>query len=308
MSHKKAVILGASGFIGINLAHALVRQGWQVVCFARTASPHWPAEVQQILGEFADLPAALLEQLNQAVVYHLISSGRPSTRTASAAQEVTIDLGTTLRYFEHCRTRDLRWVYVSSGGTVYGHTEDALLSESAPTHPICSYGVVKLAIEQYLSLYRKLHGIDYVVVRLANPYGAWQRPLTGQGLVATLIYKALKGEPIEVWGSGENVRDYIYIDDAVAGLMAAADHGQAGEIYNLSTGIGTSINQLIALIGATLKIQVGVRHAPARSVDVERNVLDSSKLLSASGWRSKTTLAAGVVETAAWLATHEFFH
>jgi len=303
MSHNKAVILGASGFIGINLAHALVRQGRQVVCFARSASPHWPDGAQQVIGEFADLPQELLAHLDQATVYHLIASGRPSPSTAGAAQEAVTDLGTTLRYLEHCRGRDLRWVYVSSGGTVYGHSDEPLLAELAPNHPICSYGVVKLAIEQYLALYRRLHGTDYVVVRLANPYGAWQRPLTGQGLVATLLYKVLTGEAIEIWGTGDNVRDYIYIDDAVAGLLAAAEHGEAGETYNLGTGIGTSINQLIALIEQTLAIDVSVSYATARAVDVERNVLQAEKLSAQSGWQPQTDLVEGLLRTAAWIRT-----
>ncbi|MES2741848.1 MAG: NAD-dependent epimerase/dehydratase family protein [Pseudomonadota bacterium] len=299
--YHKAVILGASGFIGINLAQALVQAGWQVVCFARSASPHWPAGVEQIIGEFAELPPRLLAHLDQAVVFHLISSCRPSSSTAGAAQEVNADLATTVRYLEHCQARALRWVYVSSGGTVYGHSRQETLAESAPNVPICSYGVVKLAVEQYLALYRRLHGTDYVVVRLANPYGAWQRPLTGQGLVATLLYKVLKGENIEVWGTGENVRDYIYIDDAVRGLLAAADHGLAGEIYNLGTGVGTSINQLIALIDRTLERDVGVSYLPARAVDVERNVLLTEKLSAVSGWRAHTDLVSGLLQTAAWI-------
>lgn len=304
MLHNKAVILGASGFIGVNLAHALVRQGVQVVCFARSVSSGWPPEVEQVIGEFADLPPQLLAHMDQAVVYHLIASGRPSPNTAGAAQEAIDDLGTTLRYFEFSREREVRWVFVSSGGTVYGHTSEAMLAEPAPNHPICSYGVVKLAIEQYLALYRRLHGTDYVVVRLANPYGAWQRPLTGQGLVATLLYKALKGETIEVWGSGENVRDYIYIDDAVAGLLAAAAYGESGEIYNLGTGIGTSINQLIALIEQLLGIQVQVHHSPARAVDVERNVLQAEKLKAASDWQPQTELASGLLHASAWIKAY----
>ncbi|WP_170298989.1 NAD-dependent epimerase/dehydratase family protein [Massilia eburnea] len=304
MPHNKAVILGASGFIGVNLAHALVRQGHQVVCFARTASPDWPPEAEQVIGEFADLPPQLLAHLAQAVVYHLIASGRPSPNTAGAAQEAIDDIGTTLRYFEYCRERAVRWVFVSSGGTVYGHTSEDMLAELAPNHPICSYGVVKLAIEQYLALYRRLHGTDYVVVRLANPYGAWQRPLTGQGLVATLLYKVLKGDSIEVWGNGENVRDYIYIDDAVDGLLAAASHGESGETYNLGTGVGTSINQLIGLIKQTLGVDVAVRHTPARAVDVERNVLQAEKLAAVSGWQPQTGLVDGLLRTATWIKSH----
>lgn len=300
--YKKAVILGAAGFIGINLAHALIARGFDLICFDRTASPHWPAAARPIVGDFAAMPADLLHALDDALVFHLISSCRPSASTAAAADEVGYDLVTTIRYLEACKARALRWVFVSSGGTVYGHNGSERIDETAQTHPICSYGVVKLAIEQYFSLYRHLHGTDYVVARLANPYGPWQRPLSGQGLIATLIYKALRNEPIEVWGAGDNVRDYIFINDATEGLIAAAG-AESGHIYNVGTGIGTSIIELSQIIGTALNIQIRTNHMDARSVDVKRNVLNADKLLKTSGWKPTTDLTNGVLKTANWIGS-----
>jgi len=301
--YNKAVILGAAGFIGINLAHALIAHGFEVACFDRTTSPHWPVAARAIAGEFAAMPAELLHALDGALVFHLISSCRPSASTATAADEVGYDLATTIRYLETCKSRAVRWVFVSSGGTVYGHNDATRIDETAQTHPICSYGVVKLAIEQYFSLYRHLHGTDYVVARLANPYGPWQRPMSGQGLIPTLIYKALRNDPIEVWGDGNNVRDYIFISDAIAGLLAAAT-AESGNIYNVGTGIGTSITELTQIIGAALNIQIRTNRMAARSVDVKRNVLNTDKLLKISGWKPTTDLTSGILQTADWISSN----
>ena len=299
--YKKAIILGAGGFVGINLSHILATKGFDLVCFDRSASPHWPISAKHIIGDFYSMPVELLGSLDQAVVFHLISSCRPSANTTNAAEEVGNDLVTTIRYLEECKYRELRWVFVSSGGTVYGHSDSNQLDETMPTNPICSYGVVKLAIEQYFSLYRKLHNIDYVVARMGNPFGPWQQPLTGQGLVAALIYKALNGDQIDVWGDGENVRDYIYISDAVDGLLAAACSGKSGEIYNIGTGIGKSINELIQIIRDTLKIQVKTRYTEARSVDVKKNILNAKKLFLDTGWRPKISIQLGANLTTDWL-------
>lgn len=298
---KKAVILGAAGFIGLNLTKALAADGYELVCFDRVISPHWPDDSIAIVGDLGEIPAALLAELDNALVFHLISSARPSADTAQATTQVNQDLVATLRCLEATKSRSLRWVFFSSGGTVYGPCSAEQIVESSATNPICSYGLSKLVIEQYFSLYRKLHSIDYVVVRLSNPYGPWQDPLRGQGILPALLYKALKGDSIEIWGDGSVVRDYIFIADAVAGVLAAANCGDAGETYNVGAGVGLSINQLISIIERTLAKHIAVNYAPARTFDVPRNVLDHSKLTRRTGWRPETNIEAGVALTAAWL-------
>lgn len=299
--YKKAVILGAAGFIGINLANTLNEQGYELICFDRKPSPQWPEGAQAIIGDFASLPAELLEALDNALVFHLVSSCRPSPSTAQAAEEINLDLVTTLRYLEATKARNLRWVFLSSGGTVYGQQESDCIAETNPTAPICSYGLVKVAIEKYFALYRKLHNVDYVIARLANPYGPWQDPLRGQGIVAALIYKALKGETIEIWGDGSNIRDYIYIADAIEGILATATSGKSGEIYNIGAATGLSINQLIETIGKALETELMVNYSTARSVDVKRNVLDTKKITAHTGWKSLTTIEHGIAPTASWI-------
>jgi UDP-glucose 4-epimerase len=298
---QKAVILGAAGFIGLNLTRTLADQGHQVVCFDKSISPRWPTGSIGIAGDLADLPAALLAELDNALVFHLISSARPSAGTAQVAAQVSQDLLGTIRCLDQTKDRALRWVFFSSGGTVYGRNDSERIVESSSTQPICAYGLSKLVIEQYFSLYRRLHNIDYVVLRLSNPYGPWQDPLRGQGILPALLYKVLKGSPIEIWGDGSIVRDYIYIADAVAGVLAATLRGDAGDAYHVSTGVGLSINQLISIIERTLGKRILVNYSAPRSFDVPRNVLDHTKLTRQTQWEPRTSIESGIAMTYEWL-------
>lgn len=301
-SYRKAIILGAAGFIGVNLASYLVRQGYEVICLGRSNSPQWPDSVKSVIGDFSSMPEELLDELNDALVFHLVSSFRPMPTTVQAAEEVSFDLVTTLHYLEATKGRNIRWVFLSSGGTVYGRSERDCISETEPVAPICTYGLVKATIENYFCLYRTLHNIDYVVVRLSNPYGPWQSPLKPQGVIASIIYKALRNEPFVVWGDGTNIRDYIYIADAVEGIYNIGKFGIAGEIYNIGSGVGRSINELIELVGEVLERKLIVQYNAARTIDVKRNVLDTSKFFDCISERfSCTAIDVGISETVAWM-------
>lgn len=303
---RRAVILGAGGFIGINLALALANDSYEVVCFDRQVSHHWPAQAKAVTGDFPALPEELLAELQDATVFDLVSSCRPSQHTDKAADEVFADVVTTLRYLEQTRGRNIRWVFVSSGGTAYGPDVSCPTTEDAPTHPICSYGLVKLTIERYFDLYRRIHGTDYVIARVSNPYGPWQHPMRGQGVIAALVYKALSRQRIEIWGDGENVRDYLYIDDTVAALIRLAEAGHYGEIYNVSSGAGTTINELTDMIGAALGSRISAHYVAARVSDVRTSILDNSKLRRHTGWNPEVGLLQGIRATADWISEQQF--
>lgn len=303
---KRGVILGAGGFIGINLAHTLAADGYEVMCFDRQASSQWPPQAKVLTGDFAAMPADLLAALEDSVVFDLVSSCRPSQRTDQAADELMADVAATLRYLEQTRGRRIRWVFVSSGGTVYGPDVSCPTTEDAPTHPICSYGLVKLTIERYFDLYRRIHGTDYVIARVSNPYGPWQHPMRGQGVIAALVYKALTRQKIEIWGDGENVRDYLYIDDTVAALIRLAEVGHTGEIYNVSSGAGTTINELTDMIGTALGSRISAHYVAARISDVRTSILDNSKLRRHTGWNPEVGLPQGIRATADWISEQQF--
>lgn len=300
---KKAVILGASGFIGVNLAHALAARGVEPVCFARHASEHWPAGSRAILGDLADPPRELFSAMAGAPVFHLASSTRPTAATGQAAAEIEADLVATVALLEAARGLDCRWVFSSSGGTVYGQTDAEKIAEDHPNRPISSYGIAKLAIERYFELYRIVHGLDYVTARISNPYGPFQSAARGQGLIAALFDRISHGRPVEIWGDGENVRDYVYIGDVADALVLLAERGRTGEVYNVGSGSGASINELVGRISALLGRPAAVVHASARGVDVRRNVLDIAKISRELGWRPAHSLEEGVALTCEWYST-----
>ncbi|MCF7980418.1 MAG: NAD-dependent epimerase/dehydratase family protein [Pseudomonadales bacterium] len=298
---QKAVVLGAGGFIGINLVQELVKQGYQTICFDKETSPHWPNSVETIIGEFSTMPQDLMYELNDALIFHLISSGRPSTQTQGIGVEIENDLIATIKYLEALHTRNNRWVYVSSGGTVYGATNKKLISETHITRPICSYGVTKLTLENYFYLYGRLHNLNYVIARLSNPYGPWQHPLRGQGVVMTLLHSLITDKPISIWGDGEVIRDYIYIQDAIEGLLIMADSASPAFLYNLASGKGLSINQLIEIASKILNTSPDIHYVDSRPSDVQYNVLDIDKISHELGWQPRVNIRDGLFKATKWI-------
>ena len=300
-SSKRVVILGASGFIGMNLVHALCKKGLEPVCVSRHERSDWPDGCQPIVCDIANPSASLLNELAEANVFHLAATTRPSQQTDQALSELIDNTAATVNLLEHTRNADCRWIFVSSGGTVYGQSATSPIGEDHPCLPISSYGVAKLATERYFHLYRALHDTDYVIARISNPYGPFQSASTGQGLIAVLLSRIANAVPVDIWGDGKNVRDYIYIDDAVSALQALADRGRSGSIYNVGSGTGLSIVELVEKISGLVAKRADINHKPARNIDVRSNVLDIGKIRRELGWRPHVDISDGLRRTHRWL-------
>lgn len=301
------LVLGGAGFIGSHLAEALARDGHSVRIFDRPHVDRLPqlrsaARFEIFSGDFLD-PRSLMPALRGAeVVYHLVSTTLPKSSNDNPMYDVESNVLGTLRLLEAARAADVRKiVFVSSGGTVYGVPASLPVKESHPTEPISSYGIHKLMVEKYLALARRLHGLEYCIVRPANLYGPRQRLDIAQGAIAVFLDRALRDEPIEMWGDGSVVRDYVYVDDAVDAMLRAARFEGEPRIFNVGSGIGVSLNQLVEEIGKLLGRQLTVQRGEARLVDVPVNVLDCSLALRHLGWRAATPLAEGLRRTCDWL-------
>ena len=194
--------------------------------------------------------------------------------------------------------RNGKVVFVSSGGTVYGKEVDCPLKEKTATNPISSYGVQKITIEKLLYLYRYMYGLDYRIIRLANPYGPYQRPNGVLGAVTTFTYKALKGDEITVYGDGSVVRDFIYIDDAIRAIMKIVNGENKHRTFNLGCGYGTSIKQVLETIEKALGIKLNVSYLEGRKVDVPVNYLDISRYEKYYGALNPISLEDGIRKTA----------
>ena len=170
----------------------------------------------------------------------------PKSPNADPVFDVKSNVLGTVRLLTHAVKFGLKKIiFGSSGGTVYGAPAQLMIPETHPTNPVCSYGISKLAIEKYLGLFYHLQGLDYTVLRIANPFGERQRTQASQGAVAVFLGKVLRGEPVEIWGDGSVVRDYIYIADVVDALLIALEQTSSEHVFNIGAGRGHSLNEVL---------------------------------------------------------------
>jgi UDP-glucose 4-epimerase len=217
------------------------------------------------------------------------------------AGDVQKNLVPSLALFDLCRELGVtRLVFVSSGGTVYGVPQQIPTPETAPTDPITAYAISKLSVEKYLGLYRHLHGLNYRVLRVANPFGPYQTAVKSQGLVAALIARGLRNETIEIWGDGTVVRDFVFIDDVVDALVAAMSDESSERIFNIGSGQGRSVRDVIASVESVLARTVSVRWQHARPVDIPRSTLAIERAKKELGWQPKTKFEDGLAQTIQW--------
>lgn len=303
------IVLGAAGFIGTNLICELSKDNNNnIVAVDRSLdyfAPLKEKKLNNVMYAEADFSSStnfydLLE--NQDVVYHLVSTTIPLTANQNVSEELEANVVMTTKMLEVCVKCGIkRVIFISSGGTVYGKETACPLVEETPTYPINSYGLQKITIEKLLYLYHYMYGLDYRVVRLANPYGPYQRPNGLLGAVTTFTYKAICDEEITVYGDGSVVRDYIYIDDAIRGLITVANNDTKHKVYNIGCGYGTSINELLQTIECTLGKQLRVVRKEGRKVDVPVNYLDINRYESEFGKLSPIMLEEGIRRTAEFL-------
>jgi UDP-glucose 4-epimerase len=299
MSAKRALITGGCGFIGTNLTARLLADGYDVRVLDVAAKEGLtdPRGVTYFKGDMSSREVFPYALDGVDTVYHLAWSTIPKTSNHDPAFDVATNVEGSLRLMDACVGRGVdRFVFLSSGGTVYGAPNSVPIPEDAPLEPLCSYGITKSAIEKYLALYRRLHGLDYAVIRPSNPYGPHQNPLGQVGTAVVFMYRTLKGLPIHIWGDGSVVRDYIYIDDLVDAAVRAAvtDFGEGPRVFNVGSGAGTSLLQLINEIAAVCGREPEVVFEPGRGFDAPANILDRSRAKEVLGWEPATGLSDGL--------------
>jgi UDP-glucose 4-epimerase len=239
------------------------------------------------------------------VVYHLAWSTIHETALKNPAADIEHNLIPSVNLLEACLEAGVKqFIYLSSGGTVYGIPETLPIGENHPTRPISAYGISKLTVEKYVQMYSYLHNMNFVIFRPSVPYGPYQNPRRRQGAVSVFIYHALRGEPVTIWGDGETQRDYFYVDDLTRALLSALDSPVAiNAVINLGGTDTYTLNQLVAAIEQTLKVKIQVRYESARNFDVPRLQLDIRTASELLHWQPKVPLLEGIARTAGWIKT-----
>lgn len=298
----KITILGAAGFIGTNLAIRLSKNNdvtvvdQNMIYFdnMKKLNLQLNYKVAQFSVDF-DYNNLLKDT---EVLYHLVSTTVPTTSNQHISEELMANVVVTSKILEGCvRNNVKKVVFISSGGTVYGKERFCPIKEDTITNPINSYGIQKLTIEKLLYLYNYLYNLDYRIIRLSNPYGPYQRPNGVLGVVTTFTYKALKNEEIVVYGDGSVIRDFIFIDDAIHGILNIANGNGKYKLYNLGYGKGTSVNQVIQGIENVLNKKLSVRYIDGRKADVPINYLDIGRYEADFGALNPVSLEEGIKKT-----------
>jgi UDP-glucose 4-epimerase len=291
---KKYLVLGGSGFIGRHLVKKLSTMG-SVRVFDRQdcVFPDLAGEIENISGDFSTV---CMEDILSDVdtVYHLISTTTPSDNTSFSVNDMTYNVIPTIKLLEAMAVgRHKKIIFLSSGGTVYGDIKIPA-TEETPLNPVCSYGIQKATIEMYIKLYNRYHGISAITARLSNPYGTGQQEKRRQGVIPIFTNYIKNGTPIEIWGDGGTVRDFIHIDDAIEALALLDKYSGRYSTFNIGSGMGHSILEIIDMISKQLKKEPIINYLPTRKCDVPYNVLDVGLIKQELNWSAKITLDQGI--------------
>lgn len=257
--------------------------------------------VDYVTGDLSDCALLTEALVGMDAVLHLASSTVPYTSNLDPVRDITDNLIGSVRLLEVMRVVGVRSiVYLSSGGTVYGIPRTDPMSEDHLLQPVSSYGIVKSAIEKYLHMNHYLYGLRYCVLRASNPYGPRQGHAGLQGVIGTYLWNAVHGEPIEIWGDGSVVRDFIHVSD-LANLGARALSSDVSGTFNAGYGQGVSIAGVVKAVQQAVGRELKVVFKPGRAFDVPKVVLDIARARAAFDWTPHTELEAGIAETWAWV-------
>jgi UDP-glucose 4-epimerase len=292
------LIIGGGGFIGTALANKLsADKAHNIKIFCRTTLENhlFCESIEVINGDFCNSNDVERALIGIDVVIHLVSATTPAKSSLDPIMEFRLNLIPTSNFLELAKKYTIKKIiFASSGGTVYGEASEPMVSEASPTNPLSYYGIVKLAIEKLLIKLQAEHNIKVIILRISNPYGINQDEKKGQGALTLFMKKGLKGEGLEVWGDGQIIRDYIYIDDVVDSFIRAISYDGTHSIFNIATGKGTTLNELIRKIGNYYTRDIPVSYKNSRAFDIKRNVLDISLAKSEMGWSPQINLDDGI--------------
>jgi len=310
MNNKKILILGADGFLGSNLVKSLFAdKKYEIRAFdlfkdgtSRNLAG-FEKKLEIFQGNFlnqSDLKKALK---GIDFVFHYISLTTPGSSMKDPLIDVETNIRGTIILLEECvKAKVKKVIFSSSGGAIYGNQEKDLLNEDDLQNPISPYAISKLAIEKYLEYYRLNHGLEYLIFRYSNPYGPGQNIVGSQGIIPIFLNLVKQKKPITIFGDGKNVRDYIFIDDAIENTKKLAfKQNTKHRIYNIGKGEGATINEIVSAIQKATKMKMKIKKMPARSIDVRRVVLDTDRIKKEINYSSDTSLEKGIQKTWNWI-------
>lgn len=295
------LILGGGGFVARHVAALLAMRGETVRLAVRNRTNAIDTMLaHDMTAVIGDLRDANWERLLDGVdvVHHYAWSTVPSSADRDPIGDLDGNVRPTLALLEAMRAHGGgRIIFASSGGTVYGLLRQIPADEDQPIEPISIYGAGKAMAERYLSVYRSQYNIDARIARLSNPFGVGQNLASNQGAATMFLHRSVANEQIRVFGDGSVVRDYIHVADAADALVALATlelPPEAPHVFNIGTGVGVSLNEILDVLAHCLGRQLDIERTPGRAYDVPVNVLDVSRIRQWLGWSASLSFEEGI--------------
>jgi UDP-glucose 4-epimerase len=295
----RALVTGGAGFIGSHLVDALLARGEEVhvldnLATGSRANLASAAELHD-LDIRDDALEQIVERVRPEVVFHLAAQADVGTSVERPLFDADVNVMGTVRVLEAVRAIDARVVFTSSGGAIYGECERPAREDDEP-EPLSPYAASKLAGEAYLGTWNRLYGTSHATCRLGNVYGPRQLPTLEGGVIAIFLDRLRDGRETEIFGDGSQTRDFVYVGDVVAALLAAGASPVRG-VFNVGSGVATSVLELHRLCAAAAGVEQEPHFADARPGDLQHSVIDPSRAANELGWHAEMTLATGLAET-----------
>jgi UDP-glucose 4-epimerase len=296
-----ALVTGGAGFIGSHLVEALLRAGVEThVVDDLTGGQRANVSSNATLhaADIRDGLRALAEEVRPDTIFHLAAQVDVRVSLHEPRLDADINVGGTVEVLEAAHAIGARIVFASTGGAIYGECERPA-REDDERRPLAPYGTSKLCAEEYLQTYNRLYGCSHSVLRLGNVYGPRQDPHGEAGVVAIFLARLQSGQHCTVFGSGEQTRDYVYVEDVARAFVAAAE-GPA-DTFNIGTETETSVLDLLRACSRAAGVEAAPVHAEARLGELHRSVLDVARSREVLGWQAAIPFDEGLVRTATWL-------
>jgi UDP-glucose 4-epimerase len=296
---QRVLVTGGAGFIGSHLVDAFLERGCDVgvldnLSSGRRANVAPAATLYEADISDSDAVTRVLGEARPQIVVHEAAHISVSESTRDPAGDAHANIIGTIVLLEACRKANVEhFVFASTGGALYGEPANVPAAETTLILPLSPYGAAKASIETYLKMYKGTWGLSYTALRYANVYGPRQTAEGEAGVIAIFAAKMLAGQSPTIFGTGEDLRDYVYVSDIVSANLLAVDHRLAGS-YNVGTAVGTSVNRIADDLARLTGFQGDITHAPERAGDVRRSSLDATLLRTAAGWSPHVPLEKGL--------------
>lgn len=301
----RILVTGGAGFIGSNVVDRFVALGHEVAVFDDLSSgkrEFVPPQARLFEGDLVDAQAVdrCVAEFRPELVNHHAAQIDVRKSVTDPVYDARVNILGTLGLLDACTRHGVKKVvYASTGGALYGEGRVLPATEDHPVNPEAPYGVSKHTVEHYLYLWKLLHGLDYTVLRYPNVFGPRQNPHGEAGVNAIFIGLMLAGKRPRIFGTGEAVRDYLYVGDVVDANAIALARG-SGEMLNLGTGVGTSVNDIVRELKSILDFREDPIYEAPRPGEVQRIYLDASRARQVLGWAPQVSFRDGLERTVAW--------